>query len=246
MSRLMRLAVALAVGTAMGSAAFAVDQSAGDQTAGASAGQSSAQRDFTKLSRQGRMALLDVQLARLSIFNGDPKDAKLDIEAAQAAIAKAQNDNTAFMKAEADMHAPAGQQAQNSIGSGAAGADNSATAQASPDTTPVKWLPIDGSMTLSEDYTNSGKAAGVQRANAQIQNGNAKGAIQALKLAQISESVVVELLPLDRTMNGINQAAQLIDQNHYYQANDVLKNVENGVRYDVEDVTGVPQRVASK
>jgi len=129
------LAASLLVGAAL--PAYAA-QSA---PAASSPAQQAANHDFGKFSAQGFNAFAAIRQARLAIFNGDLGLAKKDINAAAAALQKAQSDGTVFMKAEPELTPPKG------------------TTEPNPDnklrgTTAVKWLPIDGAMVINEDYAD--------------------------------------------------------------------------------------------
>jgi hypothetical protein len=221
-------AAALLAATAMSTAAFAVDQSANPP-----ANLSAADRDFTKLSNEGLKAFQDVRLARVAIFDGQTKQAKTYVDAAKTAIEAAKTDNTAFNKAESDLKTPP------------AMAKTTAN-NAPPSMTPIAWIPVDGSLTLDEDYTATPeKAAGVASANEKLKKGQSKEAMDALKLAQIDAVFVTELAPLQSTTAGIDKAAQLVDAGQYYQANQALKGVEDGIRFDAVDMTGAPKTAAN-
>ena len=223
MSNTRMFAVALLAATAMGSAAFAADQPAN---------QSTADHDFTKLSTEGLKAFQDVRLARIAIFDGQTKQAKTYVDEAKTAIAKAKTDDTAFTKAESDLKTPPAMAKP--------GAD-----KVTPSATPVAWIPVDGSLTLDEDYTATpDKAKGVATANEKLKQGQSKDAMEALKLAQINAVFVTELAPMESTMNGIDKAAQLVDSGQYYQGNQALKGVEDGIRFDAIDMTSAPKETA--
>jgi hypothetical protein len=226
MTKLSTCAIALALSLGA-STAFATADLPANQT---TAGQTAANQDFGKLSRDGSMAIRDVRLARLAIFDGQPDKAKTYIDEAQTAINKAKTDDTIFTKAEADLKAPAG-------------VSQPGPANSTPNTTPIKWIPVDGSMTVGEDYVATPeKSAGIAKANAQLKTGNSKQAMETLKLADINVSYVLEVAPADKTASGINQAAQLIGAGKYYEANQALKSVEDGLRIDVTDVNAVPKK----
>ncbi len=206
-----------------GTAVYAADQ--GNQ---ATSEIKTADRDFTKLSTQGMTALRDVSDARLSIFNGHIDSAKKLIEEADTALDKAKLDNTAFMKAESELRAPPG------------------ITQPQTDSAKTAWLPIDSSMVLGEDYKVSPqKVAGVAKANEQMRKGDKNGAMDTLKLAGVDVTFTEELAPLDKTISGVQMAKQDIYAGHYYEANQDLKGVEDGIRFDTEIVSGMPAKTAS-
>jgi hypothetical protein len=195
--------------------------------------QTVADQDAGKLSKDGSTAIRDVSLARLAIFNGQTAQAKTYTNEAQTALEKAKSDDTVFTKAEADLKAPPG------VTQPGAGATAS--------TTPTTWIPVNGSMTLGEDYIDTPeKSAGVTKANEQLKKGDHQQAVETLKLANIDVSFVMEVAPLDKTTSGINKAAQLIDAGKYYEANQALKAVEDGLRFDVTNVDSTPKKVADE
>jgi hypothetical protein len=51
---------------------------------------------------------------------------------------------------------------------------------------------------------------------------------------------VEQVAPLDAALKGVQQAASLIAQNHYFAANQALKNVDDSVRIDEQDYVGTP------
>jgi hypothetical protein len=239
MFRMKSLAVAMATTAMLGSgAALAAEQpkmGPAAATTQPTAATQDANKEFGKLSADGRKAFQDVRLARLAIFDGQTDQAKKFVDEAKAAITKAKTDNTAFVKAEASLKPPAGVSqptgAQN-------GSDES--------THPTEWLPVNGGLTLGDDFVaTSAKAAGIAKANDQLKKGNHKQAMETLKLSEIDVTFVTEVAPLDKTISGIDNAAQLIDSGKYYEGNQALKGVEDGIRFDVAVVSAVPEKASS-
>jgi hypothetical protein len=223
MNKISTCAFALAI-TLVGLAAFAQNKPSA---------QTATDRDMGKLSKDGYKAMRDVSLARLAIFNGEPAEAKTYTNEAETALEKAKTDETAFTKAESDLKAPSGMVQR---GSGATAS-----------TTPTIWIPVDGSLTLGEDYIETPeKSAGVAKANEMLKKGEHKKAMETLKLANIDVSFVMEVAPLDKTTSGIKEAAKLIEAGKYYEANQTLKSVEDGVRFDVTDVDSTPKKSAGE
>lgn len=112
MFRMKSLAVALATTAMLGScAALAAEQPKMAPAAGTAqptAATQDANKEFGKLSNDGRKAFQDVRLARLAIFDGQADQAKKYVDEAKAAITKAKTDNSTFVKAEASLKPPAG------------------------------------------------------------------------------------------------------------------------------------------
>lgn len=243
MLRMKSLAIALATTAILGScaAALAAEQPKAGSTATANqptAATQNANKELGKLSADGRKAFQDVRLARLAIFDGRADQAKKYVDEAKAAVAKAKTDDTAFIKAEAALRPPAGVSQPSAI--------QGAGDKAVPSTTPTAWLPVDGGLTLGEDFVATpAKAAGVAKANDQLKKGDHKQAMETLKLAEINVAFVMEVAPLDKTISGIDTAAQLIDSGKYYEGNQALKAVEDGIRFDVADVSSGPEKASS-
>jgi len=221
------MAAALVSGPALAPTAFAADtDNAPANTANAS---TAANHDFGKLSQDGFKALRDIRLTRLAIFNGDVEQAKQDIDNASDSLQKAQNDDSIYSKAEADLKTPTGMPQHDQT--------NNASA-----TTPIKWLPVDGAFALDEDYlATPDKTKAVAAADTQMKQGNHAQAMEQLKLAHVNVVFDVEVAPLEKTIAGVDKAKQLIGGGQYFEANQELKTVESGMRYDVEDLLATPQ-----
>jgi hypothetical protein len=85
------------------------------------------------------------------------------------------------------------------------------------------------------------KASAVTEANKNLAKGDQKGAIEKLKLAHVDVNFTMAVLPLDKTIADVNQAATLIGQGKYYEANAALKSAQDGMRFDVIDAVALPQ-----
>jgi hypothetical protein len=181
--------------------------------------------DFRKLSRAGIQMMVDISLARASLFDGHTTLAAKQIKRAQLAIRQAQKDNTAFLKAESDLSPVPGHEKP-----------------ASPDTTVKAWLPVGGGVEVIDDYKTltPEKAKAVEKANAKLKHGDEKGAVQQLKLADVHVISSVELAPLDTTVAGVNEAAGLMDADKYYEAGQVLHRIQDSIRVAVLDVDTAP------
>jgi hypothetical protein len=204
--------------------AFAADNTSGAPSS--STDRQQADQDFGKLSKDGMKAFRDIREARLAIFDGKTDAAKTEIGEAQAALQKAKSDDSIFTKAESELKTPAGM----TLKSGKA-----ASTQA------VAWLPVGGAMALDEDYAASpSKAQGVAKADTQLKQGDRKSAMETLRLADIDVDFIAELAPLQTTLDGVDHAMQLADAGHFFQANQALKTVEDGVRFDDEAFVATP------
>ncbi|MEH3118727.1 MAG: YfdX family protein [Methylorubrum populi] len=232
------LAVALLATTVLGGAALAAEQATPPAVTKETPAQKAVDKDVGKLSKDGAQAFRDMHLARVAIFDAAPAQAKDFIGKAKAALAKAKTDDAVFNKAEADLKTPA---------------DLSASAKATdktpdkkiPSSEQIAWLPVDAQLTLGEDFqATPAKASAVTDANKSLMKGDKKAALEKLKLADVDVNFIMAVLPLDKTATDIDQAAALIEQGKYYEANALLKTAEDRMRFDVIDAVGLPQKAA--
>ncbi|MCP9629550.1 YfdX family protein [Rhodopseudomonas palustris] len=223
------IAAALAT-TALCGAVYAADHQISPDQAAA--------QDFSKLSKDGFNAFQDIREARLALFNGKPDAARKDVNKAMESLEKSKTDDSVFIKAEADLKQPAQSAASN----------QSPANQSTASTAPVKWLPINGTITVQEDYSAvPAKAAALKTANSQLKAGKQKDALETLKMNDVNVAVALEVAPLDATLKGVDQASKLLDTGKYYEANGALMQVENGVRYSVVDMQDkAPANTATK
>lgn len=247
------LAVALVATTFLGGAAYATEQATRPVATQESAAQRAVDQDVGKLSKDGAQAFRDMHLARIAIFDADPSQAKSLIAKAQAALTKAKTDDAVFLKAESELKTPADMAtAKTDKTADAKTADakpadtkntDAKTAEAKPASKDkVAWVPVDAQMTLGEDFiATPEKASAVTEANKSLAKGDQKGAIEKLRLAHVDVNFVMAVLPLDKTTADVNQAAALINQGKYYEANAALKTAEDGMHFDVIDAIGLPK-----
>ncbi|MCJ2063603.1 YfdX family protein [Methylobacterium sp. J-088] len=230
------MAAALVLSTILGGTAFAAEQAAQQPAAQ----QTAIDKDVGKLSKDGAQAFRDLQLTRLAIFEADPAQAKALIGKTQAAFTKAKTDDAVFTKAEADLKTPADMAGHKAMAPVATA--QPATTDAKPSKEQVAWVPVDAQLTLGDDFVASpDKASAVTEANKNLAHGDQKGAIEKLKLAHVDVNFTMAVLPLDKTIADVNQAATLIGQGKYYEANAVLKTAQDGMRFDMIDAVALPQ-----
>ncbi len=216
--------------------AFAANQDGNGQPQ-LSPQQNAADHAFGKLSADGARAYQDITLTRLAIFDGRIDDAKKSIGDADASFAKAKGDESVFTKAEADLKMPQ---------SGNKAATTGGTAQhqgasASDAKTPIAWLPVDGTVSINEDYSlDPAKVAAVSDANKSLKAGDSQSAMAKLKLADVNMGVTLAVVPLNQTINDVHQAAGLINDGKYYEASQLLRQAQDGERFDVASVSEKP------
>jgi YfdX protein len=194
--------------------------------------------DMGKLSAKGSQAFQEVELARLAIFNGHTGEATKLVKQAQQSLEVADKDKTQFMKAESDLSPP------SSMPPPAAA---SAASQVAASKTPVSWLPVGADVTVVDDFAHSPvKSKAVASANEHLRKGQPGEAIDTLKVADVNVAYTMALVPMKQTMTDVDKASDLLAQGKYYQADQILKRVVDGVRYDQVDITAVPAASSQK
>lgn len=234
-------AVLAAAALLVGGAANAAD---GPNASGASPtpppGHAAVVKDFQKLSADGVRAYQDLALARLAIFDGRTSDAKKFVDDADMGFNKAKTDNSVFTAAEAAMRthmakngAPnAAPQTASSGGNNGTGNDVNA---------PMAWLPVDGTVTINEDYSlQPAKAKAVADANKSLEQGDRKGAMEKLKLAEVDTAVSLAVVPLKQTIADVDQAKQLIDGGKFYEGSQKLRAVQDATVFTIADMPAAP------
>lgn len=108
-------------------------------------------------------------------------------------------------------------------------------------------MPVDAQLTLGVDFVATpAKASAVTEANKNLAQGDQRGALEKLKLAHVDVNFTMAVLPLDKTVADVDQAATLIEQGKNYEANAFLKTVQDGMRFDVIDAVALPQKAGAK
>lgn len=210
--------------------------------------QTAVDKDVGKLSTDGASALQDVRLTRIAIYDGRVDDAKKYINLADSTLTKARTDEAIFTKAEADLKPPAGTVTHISATVGAASSASKAADGKSADTKaadqlkkPIAWLPVDGALTINEDFAaNPAKKAAVAEANKSLKGGDRHGAVEKLKLADMSIDITMVVVPLEQTISDVHQAASLINEGKYYEASQMLRDAQDGERFDVTSINSKP------
>ena len=233
------MAAALVLTTILGGTAYAAEQAAQHNTAQ----MNMVDKDVGKLSKDGAQGFRDLQLTRLAIFEANPAQAKDMIGKAQAAFAKAKTDDAQFTKAEADLKTPADLAGHKAMGQAAT---NDAKDAKPASKEQVAWVPVDAQLTLGDDFVATPeKASAVTEANKNLAQGDQKGALEKLKLAHVDVNFTMAVLPLNKTISDVDQAANLIGQGKYYEANAVLKTAQDAMRFDVIDAVALPQKASA-
>ena len=181
-------------------------------TTEASENSRAAQEDFIKVSKDAVTSMHDVHGARLAIFNGQPEKALTFVDAAVTRIDAAVKDADKFAL---DTKAPK---------------------------TDDSYVPFDANLTVLNSYEpTKEKDEHISKANAHLHQGKKKEAIEELKLAEIDVAVTTSMVPIKFAKEHIDQAAQLVADHKYYEANLVLKAVDDAVVVETYAIDALPK-----
>lgn len=173
---------------------------------------SQAQLDNIKVSEDALMTMRNVGGARLALFDGSPDRAQIYADAAVARATATLND--------ADKYAVDIKQAK---------IDGE------------KYIPFNSGLSVAESFVpNKDNIKSIAKANGQMHKGDTRKAMETLKVNGIDVALSTELLPIKTAKAQIENAANLIGEGKYYQANLILKNVENSVVTEVFNSYGTP------
>jgi hypothetical protein len=171
-----------------------------------------ADKDFVKVSEDAMTSMHDMHGARLAIFNGQPEKAATYVDAAVTRIGVAVKD-----------------------------ADKYALDAKEPKTND-SYVPFDANLTVLKDFEPSAKKTEqIAKANAHLHKGEKQEAIKALKLAQIDVAVTMRMIPVKFAKEQIDQAAKLVADHKYYEANLAMKAVDDAVVVETYAIDSVPK-----
>lgn len=253
MSNKTLVAVLAATTMLAGGSAFAADQGqqGSQQAMTPPPGHAAVVKDFGKLSKDGVRAYQELTLARLAIFDGRTGEAKKYVDEADKGFNKAKSDESVFQQAEATMRTnvtsseKSGQPMSSSDKSANDGSKDASSQSASSGSSAgqsdvnkqVEWLPVDGSVSINEDFTaKPEKAKAVAEANKKLASGDKKGAMDTLKLAEVDTMVTLAVVPLQQTITDVDAAKQLIDSGKFYEGSQKLKAVQDATLLTIADM----------
>lgn len=171
-------------------------------------------QDLLRLSDEGRTAMGAVRDARMALFNGQPQVASEALTVAKASLQVAKVDEPIDV---VDVSASQkGKLVANDVFAAR-----------------MNLVPIDGRFMVDETLIKTPEQkAHVAKAGEHMAKGNTKDAANELKLAGIDTSFSRVLMPLQSTRAHVAQAAKLIREKKYYDANLALKAAEDGLEVD--------------
>lgn len=165
-----------------------------------------------KLSDDGFRTMRDVKEARLAIFNAAPDQALKRVDDAINAIGKAKKDAKSFV------------------------------GRTSVSKSSDEWLPFDATIDVADNYVvGDEKSKHVAEANAELKAGKGQKAAEKLKLAAIDVNLTRLMMPLTATTSHLSLAKSLLGEKKYYEANQALQAVEDGIVVDTIALIDVPK-----
>lgn len=101
------------------------------------------------------------------------------------------------------------------------------------------YIPFDTSLALAKDFEPTAeKQASIEEANRDIARGAREQAVAVLKAAKIGVTVSAALIPVFASLQHVKDAAALLGQKKYYEANLALKAVEDSVVFNTHSANG--------
>jgi len=174
--------------------------------------------EMLRTSEDAQKALRDIRAARIAIFNGSGEQAVKLVSQADADLkrARAMEDTLAV-------------QTKKAVPNGGA------------------YVPVDVSLALSEDFVPTPqKESLIQKVDQFLSRKDRKHAIETLKAANVDVTVSALLIPVDASLERVSQAATLLGQQKYYEANLALKAVEDSVVIDSYTTDNIPAQGSKK
>ncbi|MCB1769825.1 MAG: YfdX family protein [Candidatus Competibacteraceae bacterium] len=155
------------------------------------------EKAMIRLSEDGAKAAQSLLLARIAIFDGQTQDAVKLVDQAKAALVTAAQD-----------------------------ADKLAIKSQKNDVGPL--VPIDARLTVADDFVLSPeKKEQIDQVNEHLKKGETKKAVEVLSPADESMTLTTLFMPLEATSKAVDEAATLLGESKYYEANLALKKAED-------------------
>lgn len=181
-----------------------------------------------KYSKEGHIALRDIEAARLAIFSSHLKTAADLIDQAKADLAKAAQDTGA---------------ADRPTGSNSASSANASSGSAPKQ---LAMVPVDGQLTVADDFVATPeKQQHIDNANKSLKSGNHEEALKELRLGEIAVVYNRLWMPVARAERHLDQATDLMNEQKYYEANLALKAIGDSLTVESIALTDTPKKTES-
>ena len=187
---------------------------------------------------EAAQAIREIHQARLALFEGQT-------DAASKLVSSA-SDNLGMAHDSLARHALQMSDAKGSAKAmpgkdAAAGPSGSGTQSAQAKTNDEAYLPIETSVSLAEGFVPAEQHKGaLDQAGKQMSQGDQKGAVESLRLADIDIAVSAVVLPVNSSIQHVKDAVKLMGEQKYFEANLALKAVEDSVSVETWNAAGIP------
>jgi hypothetical protein len=193
----------------------APEKSAGEAPASEKAANEAAEKELVKVSEDALMSMRNLHSARLAIFNGQPERAQTFVDAAVTRIAATAQDAEKY-----------------ALETKAAKTDD-------------RYVPFNATLAVMDILEPSeAKAKHIAKANEHLHKGEKKEAIEVLKQGEIDVAITASLVPIKLAKAHIDQAAKLVGEGKYYEANLALKAVDDAVVVETFAIDAIPKAKA--
>jgi len=165
-------------------------------------------RPFIRLSEEGSKAARNISMARVAIFDGQSQEAMKLVDQAKTTLATAAQDVDKLAIKKPDK----------------------------ADSGPM--IPIDAKLTMADDFTlTPERRKDLDKINEHLKKGETKEALNLLRPADVRLTLTTLFMPIDTTAKAVDQAAKLLAESKYYEANLALKKAEDGWVIDSQSFT---------
>lgn len=215
--------------TLAGAPAFAAAPQA-DSPAMMARDRAHADRDFSRLSKDGQKAFANILLAQQALANNQNGQAQSLIDEAEARLDRAAKDSKAFVRAEDAMQPVPSHGAPKRLATGGV---------------PMHWLPVGGEYAVTDALAPAQQTA-LANANQHFRSGDTKLVNQDLQVVGTSVQYVIALAPLEMISGDVHRASVFMDGGDAKSAADALQNAVDSILFVSGDVVSVTQPMAAK
>jgi len=185
-----------------------------------------ADQALLKFSEAGNSAMREIRSARFAMFNGEPKVAMKEMEAAQSLLKQAEKEAPTFDVKTTML------------------VDGKVVGKTEQKQEAMK-IPFDGQLLLADNFVvTPEKKAHIDKANEHFKKGDHSKALEELRLGEIDINYSRAWMPITLTKAHLATAIKLAGDSKYYEANLALKAIDDSVTVDSVTLRDMPHRAA--
>ncbi len=168
-----------------------------------------------QFSLAGRDAFDNIRMARLDLFNGRTDAALKEMKAAQVSLITAKVEAPTFVTSTQT----------KMLGK---------VVSTTKETVTADIVPVSGDLVLADNFqlTEQQKPL-IEKAKAHLAKGDKKAAVEVLKQGDVDVTYNRQWLSISSTQKNLDKAIDLASGQKFYDANLVLKAIEDGVQMEV-------------